>query len=80
MVKIHRHLSQDDILTALTEETGKDLEGLRSRKGELRQIAMELLYRAGGLKGPEIGEEIFGVDYTSVSQERRGSLTIGWMF
>ena len=31
---------------------------------------MEVLYRAGGLKGIEIGR-IFGVDYSSVSQERR---------
>lgn len=33
-------------------------------------MAMELLYRAGGLTGPEIGG-IFGVDYSSVDQERR---------
>ncbi len=31
---------------------------------------MELLYRRGGLKGPEIGR-IFGIDYGTVSQERR---------
>jgi hypothetical protein len=31
---------------------------------------MELLYRVGGLKGHEIGR-LFGVGYTSVSQERR---------
>jgi hypothetical protein len=29
---------------------------------------MDVLYRAGGLKGPEIGR-IFGLDYGSVSQE-----------
>ncbi len=32
---------------------------------------MELLYRVGGLKGPEIGS-IFGIDYGPVSQERSG--------
>ncbi|NWF76401.1 MAG: hypothetical protein HXY53_07535 [Nitrospirae bacterium] len=42
---------------------------LISRKGDLRQIAMELLYRLGGLRGPKIGE-IFRIGYTSVSQER----------
>ena len=31
---------------------------------------MDLLYRHGGMKGEEIGK-IFGVGYTSVSQERR---------
>jgi putative transposase len=31
---------------------------------------MELLYRAGGLKGSEIGR-IFGIDYGTVSQERK---------
>jgi len=31
---------------------------------------MEVLYRAGGLKGPEIGR-IFGIDYGTVSQERQ---------
>jgi hypothetical protein len=31
---------------------------------------MELLYRYGGLKGPEIGP-LFGVEYSAVSQERK---------
>ncbi len=31
---------------------------------------MEMLYRFGGIKGEEIAR-IFGVGYTSVSQERR---------
>ncbi len=31
---------------------------------------MDLLYRAGGLKGVEIGK-IFGVDYSTVSQSRK---------
>jgi hypothetical protein len=31
---------------------------------------MELLYRRGGLKGPEIGA-LFGVSYGIVSQERK---------
>ncbi len=31
---------------------------------------MDLLYRAGGLKGVEIGK-IFGVDYSTVSQGRK---------
>jgi putative transposase len=50
--------------------TGKSIEEIRKGKGVLRQVAMELLYRVGGLKGDEIGR-LLGVGYTSVSQERR---------
>ena len=49
---------------------GKDVEAIRAEKGELRQIVMDVLYRAGGLKAPQIGR-IFGLDYGSVSQERK---------
>jgi len=68
--EIHRYRSQGDILQAIQRETGKDIEAIRAEKGELRRIVMDLLYRAGGLKGPEIGR-IFGLDYGSVSQERK---------
>jgi hypothetical protein len=68
--QIHRHRSQSDILEAIQRETGKDIEAIRAEKGELRQMVMDLLYRDGGLKGPEIGR-IFGLDYGSVSQERK---------
>jgi putative transposase len=33
-------------------------------------MVMDLLYRVGGLKGPEIGR-MFGIDYGTVSQERK---------
>ena len=36
----------------------------------IRQIAMDLLYRFGGLTGTEIGE-MMGVDYSTVSQGRK---------
>jgi len=68
--EIHRYRSRTDILQAIQRETGKDIEAIRAEKGELRQIVMDLLYEAGGLKGPEIGR-IFGLDYGSVSQERK---------
>lgn len=55
---------------AIEEETGKGIEAIALEKGVHRQIAMELLYRLGGLKGEEIGE-LMGVGYTSVSQERK---------
>jgi len=67
---IHRLCSRDAILAAVEKETGKDIGAIKKDKGDLRRIMMELLYRHGRLKGPEIGI-IFGVDYSSVSQERK---------
>ena len=49
---------------------GKDVEAIRAKKDELRQIVINVLYRADGLKGPQIGR-IFGLDNGSVSQERK---------
>ena len=68
--KIKRYQQKGVILGLLKKETGKSLETLRKEKGDLRRLAMELLYRYGGLKGPEIGA-LFGVTYSAVSQERR---------
>jgi dephospho-CoA kinase len=68
--EIHRYRSKDDILRVIKHEMGKDVEAIRAEKGELRQIVMDVLYRAGGLKAPQIGR-IFGLDYGSVSQERK---------
>jgi REP element-mobilizing transposase RayT len=68
--EIRRYRLREDILRAIEEETGKDLERLRNEKGIYRQIAMELLYRMGGMKGTQIGQ-IMGIGYTAVSQERR---------
>ncbi len=62
-------LAQDEILSAIIAETGVDHEQLRQR-GLERQIAMDLLYRLGGLKGGEIGR-LLGVDYSTVSQSRK---------
>ncbi len=68
--KIHTYHAKDAILRAIEHETGKSIKAITKEKGIHRQIAMELLYRLGGLKGEEIGK-IMGVGYTSVSQERR---------
>jgi len=39
-------------------------------RAALRQIAMELLYKYGGLKGMEIGQ-MMGLGYSTVSQGRK---------
>lgn len=67
---IHRIWSREAILKTVETETGKDVGSIKREKGDLRRVTMELLYRHGRLKGPEIGE-IFGVDYSLVSQERK---------
>ena len=68
--EIHRYRTKAEVLAAVKRETGKDIETIGREKGDLRRIVMELLYRAGGLKGPEIGR-IFGIDYGTVCQERK---------
>jgi putative transposase len=70
MKEIHCYNSVEGIMGAIKEVTGKSPDDLKEDKGVHRQIVMDLLYRFGGLKGEEIGK-IFGVGYTSVSQERR---------
>ena len=68
--EIHRYRTKEEVFTAINRETGKAIESIKDEKGDLRRIVMELLYREGGLKGPEIGR-IFGIDYGTVSQERK---------
>ncbi len=61
---------KETILALIEEETGKGLEAMRVEKGDLRRLTLDLLYRHGGIRGPEIGA-LFGVDYSAVSQERK---------
>lgn len=68
--EIRKYRAKETILGVIKGVTGKSIEEVREEKGVLRQLAMELLYRVGGLKGHEIGR-ILGIGYTSVSQERR---------
>lgn len=70
MKKILSYKVKDEIIKAICAEIEKGFDEIIKEKGTLRQVAMELLYRAGGLKGTEIGE-IMGVDYTTVSQGRK---------
>jgi REP element-mobilizing transposase RayT len=70
-VRSIRNYQQKEAILALVErEKGKDIENLKNEKGDLRRLVMDLLYRHGGMKGAAIGE-LFGIDYSAVSQERR---------
>jgi REP element-mobilizing transposase RayT len=68
--KLRGYTSKKRILQAVADETGVKAKDIVHARGPIRQLAMELLYRHGGLKGPEIGA-IFGVDYSTVSQGRK---------
>ena len=68
--EIRRYMQKESILSEIEKVTGKNLEALIKEKGDMRRLVMDLLYRFGGLKGPEVGA-IFGVDYSVVSQERK---------
>ena len=56
----------EEIFSAIEKETGKCFEEIKAERGCIRQVAMYLLQRKGGLKGREIGE-LLGVDYSTVS-------------
>ncbi len=68
--KIKRYRQKEVILALIAEETGKDLAAIKAEKGNLRRLAMDLLFRYGGLRGPEVGA-LFEVGYSAVSQERK---------
>lgn len=68
--KIKTYNVKEDILAAVREETGKTVKEITVERGDIRQVAMDLLYRRGGLKGREIGD-LFGVDYSTVSIGRK---------
>jgi len=68
--EIYRYRLKNDILRVIKHEMRKDVEAIRAEKSDLRQIVMDVLYRARGFKAPQI-ERIFGLDYGSVRQERK---------
>lgn len=68
--EIRLYRSKEAMLKVIESETGKGIDEIKKEKGLLRQIAMDMLYRIGGLRGKEIGR-MMGVGYTAVSQERK---------
>ncbi len=68
--ELHGLRVKDEIIEAIKEETGKDLDEIKKSKGIERNVLMDLLYRSGGLKGAEI-EKMLEVDYRTVSQCRK---------
>lgn len=68
--ELRRYRAKEDIILALEQETGEPFDSIKNSRHHLRPVAMDLLYRVGGLKGIEIGK-IFKVDYSTVSQGRK---------
>ncbi len=68
VLKIHRYLSQQDVIAVVEEETG--VEDILRSTGTTRQIIMTSLYKYAGLNNREIGD-LLGVDYSTVSQGRK---------
>ncbi len=67
---VHSYAEKDKIIQATANVLGISSEELLKTSGVARYITMDLLYRIGGLKNREIGE-VFGVDYSTVSQGRK---------
>jgi putative transposase len=65
-----RYRSRDEILKVICDETDRAEREILQEKGPLRQMAMELLFRYGGLKGVEIAQ-MMGLDYSTVSRDRK---------
>ncbi len=68
--KLQNYRAREDILNAIEKETGSSIAAIKKERGSTRQIAMDLLYRLGGLKGREIGN-MFDIDYSTVSVSRK---------
>jgi REP element-mobilizing transposase RayT len=68
--QLQSYLGQKQILDLIVAETGKTMKEVLNSRGETRQLAMDLLYRYGGLKNQEIGV-LMSIDYSTVSQGRK---------
>ncbi|MFO0795694.1 MAG: transposase [Candidatus Brocadiaceae bacterium] len=68
--RLKKYNAEEEIIAALCKETKKSFDEIKKERGIIRQIAMDLFYRVGGLSGTEIGE-MLGVDYSTVSQGRK---------
>jgi putative transposase len=67
---LQRYRAKEEIMEVITRVTGKGFEEIKEEGGTIRQVAFDVLYRMGRLKGVEIGK-IFGIDYSTVSQGRK---------
>jgi len=67
--RLKKYTAKEEIIDSLCKETNKSFDEIKKERGIIRQIAMDLLYRVGGLSGTEIGK-MMEVDYSTVSVGR----------
>ncbi|UJS20073.1 MAG: hypothetical protein L3J18_14385 [Candidatus Brocadia sp.] len=68
--RLKKYTTKEAIIAALCKETKKSFDEIKKERGIIRQMAMDLFYRVGGLNGTEIGK-MMGVDYSTVSQGKK---------
>jgi chromosomal replication initiation ATPase DnaA len=72
-----RHFEAKELKTVLREVARyfrlqeEKLTGKRTGHRDERAVAMELMYRCGGVSQAEIGRVLGNLDYTAVSRERK---------
>lgn len=67
-IVLRRYKAQEQISRLQEAEFGLTLEQISSAKGDMRRMAMELLYRAMGMTGLEIGV-LFGISPGAVGRK-----------
>jgi hypothetical protein len=73
-MKVLEAVSPDEVLKKVSRELGiktEELVGKRPARRDYRALVMELMYRHGRVGQGEIGRRMGGLDYSTVSRERK---------
>lgn len=72
LAEVRKYLARDSTLDVVSKDTGKSPPQILAESGPFRQMAMDLLYRLGGMTNPEIGQLMRGITVPS-ARGGRGS-------
>ena len=73
-MKVLEAVSPDEVLKKVSRELGiktEELVGKRPARRDYRALVMEMMYRYGRVGQGEIGRRMGGLDYSTVSRERK---------
>jgi len=73
-MKVLEAVSPDEVLKKVSRELGiktEELLGKRPARRDGRALVMEMMYRHGPVGQREIGRRMGGLDYSTVSRERK---------
>ena len=73
-MKVLEAVGPDEVLRKVSRELGirsQELVGKRPARRDWRALAMEMMYRHGQMGQGEIGKRMGGLDYSTVSRERK---------